>query len=306
VVHICWKPGRRIQMKLSSLVASVVTVAVATVGLASPAGAASSTDGEAIASAVARVSQSSWTSGTSGAPQKLKDGIMVGAAGQQIRIHTGSADAADASIVAGRAVFARSERSTSTVVQQSGLDTQIIKVIEGPSAPTAYTFRFDLAADMRLAKTSAGGVVIERGDEVIGYVEAPWAVDASGARIATSYEIRDNLLVQTVAHAGSAYPVVADPSVSAGRYWYVRYSKSEVARQNVRLIEAGNTAMIALACGMLAAVNAILGVVCGAALGAVASSVAGQVRDAARARQCILHRYTLTPIILVAWERYNC
>jgi hypothetical protein len=293
-------------VKVSSVVASVVTVAVATVGLAPPAGAATSTDGEAAALAVAGVSQSSWTSGTSGVPQRLEDGITVGDTGQQIRIHTGSADAANVSIVDGRAVFARSERSTSTVVQKSGPDTQIIKVIGGPSAPTEYTFGFDLAANMRLAQTSAGGVVIERGNEVVGYVEAPWAVDASGRPVPTSYEIRNNLLVQTVAHVGSAYPVVADPRVSVGRYWYVRYSKTEVARQNVRRTEAGNAAMITLACGMLAAVNTVLGAVCGGALGAYAASVAGQVRDAARAGQCILHRYSLSPIVLVAWERYNC
>jgi hypothetical protein len=258
-----------------------------------------------VASAVSSISQSASAVGTIGAPAKLGEGVSVRTDGQPLRVRTGLSTAGRQDI-GGRAVYAGSEKQTSTVIQDSGDATQIIKVIEGAQAPTSYSFTFDLAAGARLASTSAGGVVIEQGDEVIGYVEAPWAVDAAGKNVPTSYAVDGNTLVQTVSHQGAAYPVVADPSVSAGRYWYVRYNRSEVRRANATLAASGNAAAITLMCSLLTAVNVVVGAVCGAGLSAVSTSVTGQIRDAQREGKCILHRYNLTPVVLVAWEKYNC
>jgi hypothetical protein len=236
---------------------------------------------------------------------QLGQGVVVGDAGTQVRVHTGSANSGDQVIVDGRTVYASSEAETSTVIQVVGGATQILKVIEESAAPSKFTFKFDLERGMRLLPGTSG-VVIERDDEVVGYIAAPWAVDATGAKVPTRYDVRGNLLIQTVMHEGAVYPVVADPSVSIGRYWYVRYNRSEVNRVNVARVTAGNAVGLTLMCGLLSAVSGALGAVCAAIGSGYVTSVMGQVRDAQAAGQCILHRYTLVPIVLVAWERYNC
>lgn len=54
--------------------------------------------------------------------------------------------------------------------------------------------------------------------EVIGEVEAPWAVDAEGNELETYYEIEDGKIVQTViTDEDTVYPVVADPNIA----WWV-------------------------------------------------------------------------------------
>jgi len=238
-------------------------------------------------------------------PERLSGTFGVGL-GSDIRIAIDGADNAARKIVDGRAVYVNSASAASTVVAADEQTTQIMTVIDGPSAPTAYAYTFQFDPHSRLALTSAGGVVIENGATVVGYVEAPWATDADGRNVATHFEIDGDVLIQYVNHRGAAYPVTADPSVSAGKFWYVRYSKQEVKAQNVRLAEMGNDAFIALVCGGLAKINGALGAVCGAAIGGQSSSVTGQVRDAAKEGKCILHRYTIVAMQLVAWEKYSC
>ena len=48
------------------------------------------------------------------------------------------------------------------------------------------------------------------GNETAG-IATPWALDAHGVAIPTSYTLDGTTLVQTIEHAGAAYPVVADP-----------------------------------------------------------------------------------------------
>jgi hypothetical protein len=293
---------------LAALIAT--TTAVVAVGaVASPANAAG-TSAAAAASAVSQATAAHAGTAvtptrTAGAPARLGQGITIGSGDLQLRVNTGSGQQSALAYTNGRTVYGQTEKSTSTVVQDHAGATQILKVIDSASAPTQYAFHFDLADGMRLL-AGTQGVIIESHGDVVGYIDAPWAVDATGASVPTSYQVRGDTLIQTVAHKGAAYPVVADPSIGFGRYWYVRYNRSEVARVNVRIAEAGNAAGISLMCGMITTLNAALGAACGGILGSVAASVAGQVRDAQRAGQCILHRYTIIAPVLVAWERYNC
>ena len=55
-------------------------------------------------------------------------------------------------------------------------------------------------------------------EQTIATIEQPWAFDANGQAIPTSYELDGNVLTQTVhTTSDTAYPVVADPSW----YWWV-------------------------------------------------------------------------------------
>ena len=93
-------------------------------------------------------------------------------------------------------------------------------------------------------------------------------MDANGTKVPTKYTVKENTVIKTVSHKGvAAYPVVADPSISAGRYWYVRYNRDEVNRINVALSTAGNATALALACAELAPIPAPLPGVLSAACG---------------------------------------
>ncbi|MFC8599905.1 hypothetical protein [Isoptericola sp. NPDC057191] len=102
---------------------------------------------------------------------------------------------------------------------------------DGPHEFT-YTFGDDitpvLADDgtVELRQKVQDGVVI-----VIGAVDKPWAADANGAAVPTTYTVEAGNLVQTVAPSGStAYPVVADPKITFGRNIYINFTRAETRR----------------------------------------------------------------------------
>lgn len=85
--------------------------------------------------------------------------------------------------------------------------------LEGASAPTEIPFRFDLPDGAQLVELADGSTVaISAEGTFLGGVMDPWALDANGEPVSTSYDIRGSTLVQRVNHGPStAYPVVADP-----------------------------------------------------------------------------------------------
>lgn len=104
--------------------------------------------------------------------------------------------------------------STTPLVKEDG-SVQVTTVIEDSTAPTEYRYKMTIPDNSTLEETASGGYMIvgETGDYK-GGIAPPWAVDAEGNEVSTSFRIEDgNTLVQTVRHDASdtAYPVVADP-----------------------------------------------------------------------------------------------
>ncbi|GED09964.1 hypothetical protein [Cellulosimicrobium cellulans] len=86
---------------------------------------------------------------------------------------------------------------------------------DGPHAFT-YTFGDGITpvegrdGAVELVQEIAPGVAL-----TVGQVSAPWAADADGAPLSTTYRIDGDALVQTVdTDAGTTYPVVADPKIT--------------------------------------------------------------------------------------------
>lgn len=85
------------------------------------------------------------------------------------------------------------------------------------TAPTAYEFDYELPDGFKLSEDGNGGISILNGNnELIGVILAPWAYDANGAAVPTEFKLGNGSLIQAVAHAGAAYPVVADPRFHVG------------------------------------------------------------------------------------------
>ena len=85
-------------------------------------------------------------------------------------------------------------------------------VIESAEAATEYRFENAVPAGHAARLHADGSVRFYDADgNESGGIVAPWALDAEGAAVPTSYTLDRTTLVQTVEHEGAAYPVIADP-----------------------------------------------------------------------------------------------
>lgn len=231
--------------------------------------------------------------------------------GQSVRVALDLPEEVDA----GAAVIARdgtvvypSEDSTDVAVQTTDEGVRVHTILRDPSAPTEYTYALEgvlpeLNADGSVSLTIAAEDEGEGAILVVGAIAAPWAVDANGNVVPTRYRVDGATLVQEVDHlAGNyTYPIVADPSVSLGRYIYVRYSKAEVQRIAPYAWTSRFQALFCLAIPNIVAAGA-----CAIALDQWTTSIANTVVSAARSNRCVEVRYTLIGAAPVGWNSYAC
>ncbi|MDN3028198.1 hypothetical protein [Streptomyces sp. S.PB5] len=85
-------------------------------------------------------------------------------------------------------------------------------------APRQQSFTLSLLDGATIRQTAEGGLaVFNASGTVIGGLETPWAKDADGKAVPTSYTVDGNTVTQTVApNADTAFPVVADPKWTWG------------------------------------------------------------------------------------------
>ncbi|MFK4362358.1 hypothetical protein ABH939_005893 [Rhodococcus sp. 27YEA6] len=121
-----------------------------------------------------------------------------------------------------------------TIVSEAMAQDSARQAISIPdaSAPTSYTFTLDVPEGLSTRVAADGDVeifgVAEGVDIVFGSIAAPWAKDANGANVPTSFQVNGNTLTQTVEHnGGTAYPVTADPKLTFGTSVYLNLWGSE-------------------------------------------------------------------------------
>jgi hypothetical protein len=172
-------------------------------------------------SAVTVASSEGFTAVSAGSvvelPKDPTDGLsLTSADGASIEIGLPGATNADDGVrqASGEVVYADALPDVAVAAQATpdgGM--RALVVIDGPQAPTEYRFPMTVPVGARLEPMSGGGVSVERADgSPLGVFSAPWAYDAAGKPVPTSYRIEGTTLIQTVDHRGAAYPVVADPS----------------------------------------------------------------------------------------------
>lgn len=183
----------------------------------------------------------------------------------------------------GSLVYPAESTGASSVVQPLAGGVRIATVLEDASASMSYTYRLEGAVPVLQTDGSVllyeptatlAPLSAEQTPLPIGAIEAPWAVDASGAAVATRYEVVGDAVVQVVEPtAATEFPVVADPTAWWGMYWTMSsttanrisaalYAGSGVAALASILIATGVvTAPGAVATGIAAAVMTIGGAV---------------------------------------------
>ncbi|MEY4230020.1 MAG: hypothetical protein RLZZ362_869 [Actinomycetota bacterium] len=185
-------------------------------------------------SAVTVASSEGFTAAVAGSvvelPRDPADGLsLTTASGVSIEIGLPGAANADDGVrqASGEVVYADALPDVAVAAQPApdgGM--RALVVIDGPQAPTEFRFSIDLPAGGYLELQSDGAVNVADGDGMpAGHFDAPWAVDAQGGSVPTSYRLEGNDLIQTVEHSTN-YPVVADPNYTwgwvSGTVYYTR------------------------------------------------------------------------------------
>lgn len=194
----------------------------------------------------------------------------------------------------------------SSFATDDGVQTLI--QIGDADAPSEYRFPLDLPEGGQAALFDDGAVVISNasGIAVSGF-RAPWAVDANGAPVPTSFRIDGNELVQVVDfEAATSFPVIADPDLGT-EWWgyYVQLTRAETKR--VATIIANNQGAPVAAGVVCSALPGPASVACGAAIALAYFKIVDPVNRANSAGKCVAFNYPWLAISnpSVGWTTIN-
>lgn len=100
----------------------------------------------------------------------------------------------------------------------SDLGVQTLIEISDSAAPIEYSFPFELVEGMVLELQPDGSVFINDATGLpAAMLDVPWAVDANGDAVPTSFRVEGASVIQVVdTSAVTAFPVVADPD-----FWWI-------------------------------------------------------------------------------------
>ncbi|MFD7929602.1 hypothetical protein [Streptomyces sp. NPDC059742] len=132
-------------------------------------------------------------------------------------------NAAGTTSAAGTTVYPNAAAHTDLATQAT-VDggARALVTLKNVDAPTTQRFNLGLPDGATLIADGTGGYDIVTsaggaGVAVRGHIDAPWAKDANGKAVPTSYSLDGNTLVQTIeTGTNTAYPVVADPHYTWG------------------------------------------------------------------------------------------
>ncbi|WP_144660043.1 hypothetical protein [Paenarthrobacter nicotinovorans] len=114
----------------------------------------------------------------------------------------------------GIAVFRTESNSTKIYVQPTLNGVRLLSAIGDASSPRAFSYEIDAGDNVTAQERPDGGIrLFAANGAPLGAFEAPWAVDAAGKKLNTTYTWEDGILTQSVEVTSSTkYPVLADPS----------------------------------------------------------------------------------------------
>ncbi|WP_367141165.1 MULTISPECIES: hypothetical protein [Streptomyces] len=126
----------------------------------------------------------------------------------------GTQDVAGAKAGKNTTVYPGAAKATDLAIQPTtdgGI--RALAVLKDASAPREQRYDIGLPDGARLVKLNTGAVAaIAKNGTFLGGFATPWAKDARGNPVPTSYRIDGNTLIQSVQTTDStAFPVVADP-----------------------------------------------------------------------------------------------
>lgn len=154
-------------------------------------------------------------------------------------------------------------------------------VINDAAAPSSYQFAIEGSdRDVTISENPDGSLLILDGSGAfVNLIQAPWARDADGVSLPTSYSIEGNVVTQHVDLAGASFPVVADPQSGCGIGWCsIYFNRSETH-------DIATAGFIAL--GGAAAACSVGGAIAVAACAVAAASIGATAVYADNHGQCV-------------------
>lgn len=89
----------------------------------------------------------------------------------------------------------------------------MITTVATPDGPAEFVYVLSGIDSPYLVRMGDGSAkLLDAGDRYVADLGAPWAIDATGRYLPTSYELEGDVLTQKVGYGGAVFPVVADPS----------------------------------------------------------------------------------------------
>lgn len=167
---------------------------------------------------------------------------------------------------------------------------QILTVADNAAAAQATSFTFVIPASTHWVPQSSGALwlmnIDKPGPSPIMVIDAPWAVDANGVSLPTSYTVQGTKLIQTVDTAGAAFPVVVDPHSwlwrvgqgtlcvgEIGAFLFTAVKIVEAVSKVTTILKAARFATIAKKIASIGGAKALLTVIYNAARGIVSGGI---------------------------------
>ncbi|MDF2994195.1 MAG: hypothetical protein K0S37_4709 [Microbacterium sp.] len=171
-------------------------------------------------------------------------------------------------------------------------------VIKDSTAPDAYDFTVG-DASTRLTLNDDGSVTVSAADDTwMNKISAPWAKDANGQSLETSYTVSGNIITQKVELEGAAFPVTADPTTECGVGWCSVYLNRSETRDLANGAPSGITAFTA---GCTALGGPWAGVACAAGAGITGGTAAVAYGQG----NCVgAVAYLIPPAFLPSWNPF--
>ncbi|MEU7854010.1 hypothetical protein [Nonomuraea sp. NPDC049141] len=212
----------------------------------------------------------------------------------------------------GLVTYAAKQPSVAYAHQRTGQIARALTIIKDSSAPTEY--RFPISApegSMLEVEDDDGTVLIYNNDIYLGEIDLPWAKDANGNAVPTSYRVEGMTLIQTVNHAGAAYPVVADPALKLQCEWWKAMCRLIFSKKLTKKIYnawfvagvAGAIEAMKYACDKLKGKAKLI---CKIAYTAGGASAVYKVREAANKNQCFAVRFQAPGIVWYEVRKKSC
>ncbi len=148
-------------------------------------------------------------------------------------IRFGRSDAPSVALSPGLTVTPDALPSIDTAVETVPSGASYISVLRSAKAAHDVSFVVDTAGGA-LHPDSLGGVVLkDSAGKYVGRVSAPWAYDAAGRALHTSFAVQGDTIVQHVDTQGASFPIVIDPhftfGIITGTVYFNKNETSDIA-----------------------------------------------------------------------------
>ncbi|MGW4967226.1 hypothetical protein ACWEPL_59280 [Nonomuraea sp. NPDC004186] len=115
------------------------------------------------------------------------------------------ADGAGSQPLPGLVTYAAKQPGVTFAHQRTGQIARALTIVKDASAPTEYRFPSSAPEGSMLeVEEDDGTALIHNNDFYLAEIDLPWAKDANGNPVPTSYRVEGMTLIQTVEHAGGA------------------------------------------------------------------------------------------------------